>query len=126
MSSVTSGDKNGMYNKNHSDETVTKMKASWTEDKREYYKQINSGERNPMFGKKNPFRSNANSLQKLGNNPRARKVLQFDLNGNLMREYSCVKEAQLITGISHVGDLCKGLRKHPKKCNFKFQYKNNE
>lgn len=132
MSSVTTGENNGMYNKNHSDEAVTKMKLSWTEDRKAYYREINSGERNPMFGERGrqgPSYENLlrlHQIQKLGNNPRARKVLQLDLNGNLIKEYSCIKEAQMITGISHIGDICAGRRKHPKKCNFKFQYKNNE
>jgi len=52
MSKVTSGENNPMYSKNHKQESINKIKQSWTEERKEYYKEINIGEKNPMFGKK--------------------------------------------------------------------------
>jgi len=47
-----------------------------------------------------------------GNNPRARKVIQYDLSGNYIKTYSCVTEAAEITNtrISRISDCANGKR----------------
>jgi group I intron endonuclease len=118
------GEKNGMYGKNHTNESIEKMKNTWTQEKKRLYKEMNSGNKNPMYGKENANRSEANKLQIGGNNPRARKILQYDLNGNLIQEFSCIKEAEEKTGVSKIGDKCKGYRKQTGKYIFKYKNKN--
>ena len=124
MSDITSKEKNGMYGKNHTNESIEKMKNTWTQEKKDLYKEMNSGNKNPMYGKKNANRSEANKLQIGGNNPRARKILQYDLNGNLIQEFSCIKEAEEKTGVSKIGEKCKGYRKQTGKYIFKYKNKN--
>lgn len=124
MSNVTSKEKNGMYGKSHTEEALEKIKNSWTKEKRDLYKKMNLGDKNPMFGKKNEYRSETNKLQVGGNNPRARQVSQYDLNGNLIQEFSCIKEAQEKTGVSKIGAKCKGHRKQTGEYIFKYKNKN--
>lgn len=121
MSSVTTGENNGMYNKNHSEASINKMKTDWTEDKKAYYRDINLGSKNPMFGKQNAYRSAMNKSQIMGNNPRARRVLQYDVFNNLIAEYSCIKEAEQMTGCSKIGAKCKGYRKQSGDYIFKYK-----
>lgn len=46
------GKNNPMFGKHHSDETKAKIKASYTPERLQNYKEANLGENNPMFGKK--------------------------------------------------------------------------
>lgn len=57
------------------------------------------------------------------NHPRARSVMQFDLNGNLIMEFTHIKEATKITGIgtSSIVACCIGDSKMAGK--FKWKYK---
>lgn len=45
--------------------------------------------------------------------PHSTPVIQYDKNGNYIKEYSCAKEAYKITGISDttIGNVCKGKGK---------------
>lgn len=47
------------------------------------------------------------------NNPRARCVCQYDLNGNFIAKYSCMQEAVKTLGFnssSHISQCCAGIR----------------
>ena len=47
------------------------------------------------------------------NNPRAKRVYQYDLGGNLVGEYSCMEEARKALGVSksaHISQCCAGKR----------------
>lgn len=121
MSEVTSGESNPMYSKNHKQESINKIKECWTDEKRQYYKEINTGEKNPMFGKKNLFRSETNKKQTGENNPRAKAVLQYSIDGKFIKEYATIKEANKVIGSSKVGEVCRGLRPHTRGFIFKFK-----
>jgi hypothetical protein len=84
------------------------------------------GEKNPMFGKKNIFRSETNKKQIGENNPRAKSVIQYDLEYNYIAEYKTAKQAQEKTGIIRSGicQVCKGLNKT--SGGFIWKYKNSE
>ena len=79
------------------------------------------GEKNHMFGKKNVFRSEQNKKQTGENNPRARAVLQYNIDGKFIKEYSTVKEANKAIQSSKVGEVCRGLRPHTRGFIFKFK-----
>ena len=123
MSIVTNGANNPMYGKKHSESSIEKMKNSWDEIRKNYYKEINTGSKNPMYGKANEARSNMNKLQKGDKNPRARSVLQYDVNGNFIKEYTTIKEANKAVGSSKVGDVCRGKRKQAGGFIFKYKTK---
>lgn len=57
------------------------------------------------------------------NNKTSRAVLQYDLEGNFVKEYYSIKQAERETGIcnSHIGATCKGKQKT--SGGFKWQYK---
>lgn len=46
-------------------------------------------------------------------NPNAKIVIQYDLNGEYIKEYSCIKYASIATKISqtHISSVCTGKRK---------------
>ena len=46
-------------------------------------------------------------------NPNSKAVIQMDKNGNYIREYSCIKYASDLTGVSqnHISSVCTGKRK---------------
>jgi hypothetical protein len=54
-------------------------------------------------------------------NPSAKSILQYDMKGNLLKEYSTIKQAELETGISKIGCRCSGkIKQHE---HFIFKYK---
>ena len=48
-------------------------------------------------------------------NERGKPVLQYDLNGNFIREYPSYREAQRETGISAIDVVCRGARQKQKR-----------
>ena len=52
-------------------------------------------------------------------------VLQYDLNGNLINEYFGIREAERQTHISHIGDVCKKIRKTAGGYIWKFKDENH-
>lgn len=52
-------------------------------------------------------------------------VLQFDLNGNFIKEYFGCREATRQTGIFHIVDVCKGIRKSAGGYFWKFKDENH-
>ena len=60
-----------------------------TKDK---YSDVNKKENNPMYGK-------------------GRKVVQYDLNNNLIKIWNCIADAQRELKINHISACCRGERK---------------
>ena len=58
-----------------------------------------SGKKNIMYGKHG------------ANNINSKKVLQYDLKNNFIKEWENIKEAQKTLNISHISDVCLGKRK---------------
>lgn len=56
-----------------------------------------SGKNNIMYGKKAPTR---------------RKVVQLDLNGNFIKEWDCIEDAQQKYNTRHISVVCRGQRKY--------------
>lgn len=68
MSEITSGEKNGMYGKHHSEESKKKMS--------ENRKGLTCGEKNGMYGKKGDFAVNG------------KKIKMYDKNHNYIRTFN--------------------------------------
>lgn len=58
-----------------------------------------SGENNIMFGAKSP---------------RRRRIVQLDLDGNFIREWDCIADAQTTYNTAHISAVCRGKRHHDK------------
>jgi group I intron endonuclease len=103
-----------MQGRKHSEETKKLIKESALKRKDRL-----SGESHWNFGMKHKesTKEKMSVKQSLGNNPRAKKVI--DLNTNTI--YSCINEAKVVHGISHsfISMLCSGKRKS-NKYNFKY------
>lgn len=117
--------KEGGSNGKISDETKAKMSLSKKGIKREFF----AGELNPYFGKKHTDEikkkmSVAGKGKRIGcANGRAKAIIQFDLNGNIINEYSNIIEAANLIGISRQGiSDCLNLRNKTAK-GFKWSYK---
>lgn len=69
------------------------------------YNRTEGGDINPMLGKHHTKRSlkMISEHSKGKNNPAAREVYQYDLQGNFIKRYDTVKEAAKETGINFVG-----------------------
>lgn len=96
ISEAHKGEKHHMFGKHHSQETKDKISKA---NKRRYMK-----EKSPMFGKKHSDEAKKKiSESRIGKykgeeNPHAKAIIQLDLKGNLIAEYSTIKEASIITG----------------------------
>lgn len=58
-------------------------------------------------------------------NPLSKKVLQYDLYGNFIKEYASVTEATQKTNINHIGDCCNGKFKRAGQYIWKWRTTNN-
>jgi group I intron endonuclease len=121
LSCINKGENNPMFGKKHSDEV------------RENQSLRVSGINHPMFGKKHDkdtldkIKKNRN-FNKEKNNEISRKnnsksILQYDLEGNFIKEYESIKISAIETGLSEslIGKICRGVVKSPKKFKFKFK-----
>jgi hypothetical protein len=79
------------------------------------------GEKNPMYGKGLVGEKNGMFGKIYGQNPRAKAVIQYDLYGNIVAEYSCIKEAGDKSGVAKIGAKCKGYRRQTGNYIFKFK-----
>lgn len=88
QSEARKGDKNGMYGKHHTEEAKRKISENHANNK---------GENHPMYGKhlseevKQKMKENHADFK--GNkHPQAKKVIQFDLNMNMIKIWGCSKD----------------------------------
>jgi group I intron endonuclease len=120
---INIGENNPMYGKTH------------TEKVREEHSLRVSGMNHPMFGKKH----DPDTIQKIKDKRNAvvnqeeisrksaefnsKKVLQFTLDGEFIKEFNSIKEAsnELDLSESLIGKTCRGVVKNPKKFLFKFK-----
>lgn len=61
-------------------------------------------------GLSNPIKNLPKDL-KGKNNPKAKKIVQLDVNNNLIKEWETIKEAKETLGIYHISACCRGIRK---------------
>lgn len=71
------------------------------------------------IGLQKPNKTMLNKKGKL--NPLSKKVIQYDLNGNFIKEYSSYTEATQQTNINHIGDCCNGKIKRAGKYIWKWK-----
>lgn len=82
-----------------SEESKQRIKDAFSEERKKRYSNERSGEKNYFFGKKHTAETRAkmsehNSNHKIGaNNGRARAILQYDLNGNFLKEWDTITNA---------------------------------
>lgn len=120
---INQGENNPMFGKHH------------TEKVKEEHSLRISGTNHPMFGKKHDEetikkikekRNQSIDQEKLNQFFRefhSKSVLQFDLDGEFIQEFSSIKEASEKTGCSEsiIGKCCRGVIKKPRTFIFKFK-----
>ena len=146
-----SGENNPFYNKHHTEETKQKIseknkgrkhtkeelnkmsesqKKRWDnmseEEKKEFGKKIRErqmGENNPMYGKHHT----EETKQKLSKNNRCKKVAQYDMDGNFIKTFNSIAEAQKTVGIkSGIRLCCQGKIKQAGGYKWKFIIKGSD
>lgn len=86
---------NGFYGRHHTEESKRKMSEAYK--RRQRRPSILKGPKNGMYGKPAPNR---------------KQVSKYDLNGNFIKKYDCIKDAiKENPKASHLKDVCQGLRK---------------
>lgn len=91
------GEGTPMWGKKQSEKFVSAIKSYMNSD------------RHPMKNKES-IKKMANSRQK-ENHPRAKKVDQFDLQGNFIKSWNCIISAKTELNIFHIDQVCLGKRK---------------
>lgn len=117
------GSKNPMFGKKHSDEVKNLQSSRF------------SGINHPMFGKKHNEETiekiklgrklaiDQEKINKITKERNSKKVNQYDLLGNFIKEFDSIKIASISTGISEsvIGKNCRGVIKNPTRFIFKFK-----
>ena len=119
ISAALSGENNGFYGKKHTEETRRKMKNNHPHL---------SGENHPMYGYKHSEETKKEWSKKrkgkklYGDNPKARAVIQYDMNMNYIQTFSTIKEAYENVGCNH-GNISSCCRGKIKSCGgYKWRY----
>lgn len=117
--------------RNKMSKALTGIKRSEeTKKKLSEYAKKRTGNRNPMYGKKQSEQSKQKIREKaLGrkvtedtkkkisqNSVIKRKVNQYELNGNFIKQYESLKQAEKETGVlsQNIGEVCRGQQKYAK------------
>ena len=109
ISNAQKGEKNHMFGKKHSEETRRKISdvnkgKKLSEEHRRKLSEINKGKHHSEETKRKLSEANING--KL-----SKKVLQFTLDGEFVREWCSISEVERKLGIKHISDCCQGKRK---------------
>lgn len=81
------------------------------------------GKKNPFYGKKHSEETIELIKSKIDYTTRYKKIAKYDLNWNLLEEYSSLNEAKLKNNISSNGSLCTALKNPNRSCKgFKWKY----
>lgn len=113
------------------EETKELMRQRFTEELKNEYSEARKGEKNYFFGKHHDeetrkIMSEKGKTNKLGaKNGRARAILQYDLNGNLIKEWETVSFASIELGISRLTISGALMRKSGYGKGFIWRYKND-
>ncbi len=112
------GSKNPFYGKHHSEESKHRMSVA----KKEKY----SGKNHPMYGKhlSEETKKKISISHKGEKNHQARKVAQYDLEGNLIRIWDYIKQAAMELNISRssISECCSSKYKRKVAGGFKWFY----
>lgn len=121
LSDINKGENNPMFGKKHSDEVKENQSLRV------------SGINHPMFGKKHSKSNiekiknnrivNQERINEISRKNNSKSILQYDLEGNFIKEYESIKIAAMEIGLSEslIGKTCRGVVKNPKKFIFKFK-----
>lgn len=115
------GKRSPMYGKHHSKETKEKMRnralgRKMSEEFKlaasEYWIGKRKGENNPMYGRRG------------GDNPKAKPVLQFNIDGTFLRRWESAKDVQKELGIKapNIVDCCNHKKYHKTAGGFIWRY----
>lgn len=124
ISESLKGENNHMYGKHHSDETKEKLSESHkgkilSREHKEKIGEALKGENHPMYGKfhteesKEKMSKSHKGLLTGAKNPNARKVVQYDLEGNFIRILDSMSDAARELGIKSqsIYNCCNGYSK---------------
>ena len=110
----------GTKNRIITEETRRKLSASTTKNWKkpgfvEHMRDINKGEKNPQFGK---VRTEEEKIMR-----GARRILQYDMSGNLINEYISIHDAHEKSGVSRdcISKCCRGIYKQA--CGYIWEFK---
>lgn len=117
ISDAHKGENHHMYGKHHSEETKRKISESHkglkaSEETKRKLSVANTGKNNSMYGKHHSEESKKKiSENKKGkwlgaNNPIAKKVAQYDLDGNLIKIWHCISDAERELNIHNIVGCC--------------------
>lgn len=133
ISKSLKGENGYFYGKHLLEETKKKLSEAHKGKilSEEHKKKISAkvqGENHPMYGKHHTEESKRKSSEShrgllMGvKNPNARKVAQYDLNGNLIKIWDCMSDAARELGASNqsIYNCCKGFSQ--KACGFVWRY----
>ena len=136
MSEASKGEKHPMYGKHHTEETKQKMSESKTGKNNYNYGKHHSEETKQKISEalkgrtfSEEYKQKMSKANKGENNPRAKKVAQYDLNGNLIKIWDCAKQiSEEISYINYGGllSVLQGKTKTSKHKGFVWKYYNEE
>ena len=96
----------------------------YTEEMREYRRELMTGEGNHQFGIKRFGNENPNFGNKYGDNPLAKAVICLTLSGEFVKKYNSLSETELDGfNATIVSKCCSGQRQHNK--NHRFMYESD-
>lgn len=126
MSESRKGKPSPMQGKHHSEETKKRLSEiekgagnpfygrHHTEESKRKISEAHKRENNGFYGRRHTEESKRKMSEARKGKPAAnrKKVIKYDLNGNFIKEYDCIKYAiKDNPKASRLNDVCKGLRK---------------
>ena len=146
------GEENPFFGKHHSEEAKNKIRAAHlghkdSDETRQKKSAATKGENNPRYGQcitdetrqkisqalcgKETWmkgKSHTDETKYKMSMAKFKKVIQYDLNGNIITEFISVKEASMQTGIdkSCIANCCRGIKNHATAGGFIWRYKEDE
>ena len=131
---VGKGEKNPFYGKKHTEEDLQKMRKPCSEETKKKIGEANKGKQSYWKNKNLPEETKnkisktrkEKELSKGKNNPKAKRVAQYDKEGNLIKIWDCAKDVSEELGINY-STLRMWLQGRNKQTsNFIFKYHNFE
>lgn len=112
----------GCHTKRHSKEFKLALSQRSSGENNYFYGKSFKGELHPMYGKhhteesKTKMSNSKNSMKK--------QVGQYTIDGELIKSYSCIREAERQTGVlhHHISGCCRELPEHKTAGGFKWKF----
>lgn len=88
-----------------------------TNETKKTLSKLQTGKNNPFYGKSHSNKSlkqmseTTSGMYGGDKNPNASPVLQYDIEGNFIKKWSCIKYAYEELGIHNISAVCRGLQK---------------